>query len=662
MAPAWRRSRRGWLHESKDDTMCGIAAMLSGAGISSDALADATRVLKHRGPDGQGVWVAPSRQVGLGHARLSIIDLATGRQPISDEENQTHVVVNGEFYGYERLQQELERSGHRLRTRSDSEVVLHLYEDLGTRCLEHLRGEFAFVLWDARNQTLLAARDRFGIKPLYYAHHRGTLYLASEIKALLAMGVPAVWDPESLYQYAFVSIDEDRTIFQGIYQVPPGHCLLATVTGHRLVRYWDFDYPRAAAGPAALDEAWWVGKVRASLLDAVRVRLRADVPVGVYLSGGVDSSTILGMAAELTSSPLDAFTVSFSGEAFDEIGLASEMADRVNARCHSVRVDEQMLADHFSDALWHFETPVVNLNGVAKYLLSALVRANGYKVILTGEGADEVFAGYSHLVRDVALGQARQSGTDHGGGIVSAEVNEAMGGLYLPVGESLPTDSLKRTLGHVPTWLEARSGAGVRLRSLFAEGFRAEFADRDPFRAFLNRLDVPGQLTGRDALHQAMYLWSKAHFHATILSVCGDRSEMAHSVEGRHPLLDHPLVELAREIPATMKVRGSVGKHILREVARPYITDAIYRRPKQPFTAPPLIGGRTSRLHEMTQDVLRGPALDSVPFFDRKAVLALLDSLVDEQGRTKVGALWGAPLVTVLSACAIQDRFQPSAR
>jgi asparagine synthase (glutamine-hydrolysing) len=241
-------------------------------------------------------------------------------------------------------------------------------------------------------------------------------------------------------------------------------------------------------------------------------------------------------------------------------------------------------------------------------------------------------------------------------------VNEAMGGLYLPIGDALPTDSLRRTLGNAPSWLEARSGAGVRLRSLFAEGFRAEFADRDPFRAFLNRLDVTGQLTGRDALHQAMYLWSKAHFHATMLSVCGDRSEMAHSVEGRHPLLDHPLVELAREIPAALQVRSGVGKHILREAARPYITDAIYRRPKQPFTAPPLIGAGTPRLRDMAQDVLRGKALDDVPFFDRKRVLALLDSLLDEQRGANVGALWGAPLVTILSACVLQDRFRPSAR
>jgi len=642
--------------------MCGIVAMLSSDAISPDALARATRALRHRGPDGEGIWVAPSRRVGLGHARLSIIDLATGGQPIADEENLAHVVVNGEFYDYERLQRELERSGHRLRTRSDSEVVLHLYEDMGTRCLEHLRGEFAFVLWDDRNQTLLAARDRFGIKPLYYASHRGTLYLASEIKALLAMGVPAVWDRESLHQYAFVSIDDDRTVFQGIYQIPPGHCLLATVTGHRLVRYWDFDYPQEAASPTPEPEheQGFIEKVRTSLRDAVRVRLRADVPVGVYLSGGVDSSTILGMAAELTSSPLDAFTVSFCGEAFDETSLAMEMADRVNARCHAIRVDDGMLADHFSDAVWHFETPVLNLNGIAKYLLSDLVRANGYKVILTGEGADEIFAGYSHLVRDVALTRPGTGGTDGAGGI-SAEVNEAMGGLYMPIGDSLPTDSLRRTLGHVPSWLEARSGAGVRLRSLFAEGFRSEFANRDPFRVFLNRLDVHGQLAGRDPLHQAMYLWSKAHFHGTILSVCGDRSEMAHSVEGRHPFLDHPLVELAREVPATMKVRGTVGKHILREVARPYITDTIYRRPKQPFTAPPLLGGQASRLREMTQDVLRGPALGDVPFFDRKGVLALLDSLLDDRPGTNVGPLWGAPLVTILSTCVIQDRFRPSA-
>ena len=239
--------------------MCGIVALFSNAGsVSREALAHATDALQHRGPDGQGVWVAPHRRVGLGHTRLSIIDLSTGDQPIANEDERLRVVVNGEFYDYERYRRELTVRGHRLRSRSDSEILLHLYEEEGTACLRHLRGEFAFALWDEPNGVLFAARDRFGIKPLYYGRFGDTLYLASEAKALFAAGVPARWDSESVFQDLHGVLDGDRSLFDGICQVPAGHYLLASRNHVKIARYWELDFPRLEAEPPVRSESEYV--------------------------------------------------------------------------------------------------------------------------------------------------------------------------------------------------------------------------------------------------------------------------------------------------------------------------------------------------------------------------------------------------------------------
>ena len=232
--------------------------------------------------------MSSDRRVALGHARLSIIDLTTGDQPIASEDGQTRIIVNGEFYGYEAIQRELEQSGHRLRTRSDSEIALHLYEDFGVQCLHRLRGEFAFVLWDERNRTIFAARDRFGIKPLFYAWHEETLYFASEVKALFAAGVPARWDAESVYHSVEIGGPQVRTLFDGVFQIPPGHYMIAGEKHMQVNQYWDFHYPRADLAAPRRSDADWAAEFRFALEEAVRIRLRADVPVGCYLSGGLE--------------------------------------------------------------------------------------------------------------------------------------------------------------------------------------------------------------------------------------------------------------------------------------------------------------------------------------------------------------------------------------
>ena len=311
--------------------MCGIVAAFSRRdSVSAVALQRGTQSLHHRGPDGHRHWISRDCRVGLGHTRLSIIDLVTGDQPIASEDGRTHIVVNGEFYGYEPIQRELEDDGHRLRTRSDSEIALHLYEELSTECLHRLRGEFAFVIWDEANRVMFAARDRFGIKPLFYAFHGETLYFASEVKALFAMGVPARWDAESVGQTVEFGGHTMRTLFDGVFQIPAGHYLLATDRHVQVKQYWDFHYPKAEEA-TTLSDAEYSAELRHVLEEAVRLRLRADVPVGCYLSGGLDSCSMLGLAARHHPEPIRAFTLTFDHGNYDEEKEAREMAAKAGA-------------------------------------------------------------------------------------------------------------------------------------------------------------------------------------------------------------------------------------------------------------------------------------------------------------------------------------------
>jgi asparagine synthase (glutamine-hydrolysing) len=639
--------------------MCGIAAFFSrDKCISAERLKRATNSLHHRGPDSQGVWLSPNQRVGLGHTRLSIIDLTTGDQPITNEDDQLHIVVNGEFYDFERQRRDLEKRGHLFQTRSDSEIALHLYEEFGAHCVQQLRGEFAFVLWDEANQTLFAARDRFGIKPLYYAIHNNTLYLASEIKALFVAGVPARWDHESFYQAATGPAMPDRTLFDGVYQVPPGHYLTATTNGMRILRYWEFYYPPAdELGADTRDGSAFVEEFTAVFEEAVRLRLRADVPVGCYLSGGLDSCSVLGFAARLSSSPIQAFTLTFDQAAYDESEIAREMAARAGAKFHPIPIKQSDIADNFADAIWHSETLCGNGHGVSKYLLSRAVRDAGYKVVYTGEGSDEIFGGYVHFRIDML--QYNTQGQD------AAEVerlvqrlevaNSVSRGMLMPAGETGPLESVERLLGFVPGCLKLFGAGGQQRQTLFDADFKARFAGRDSIRLFLDSLDLPGVLNGRDPVNKSLYVWAKSVLPNYILNLLGDRMEMAHSVEGRVPFLDHHVVECVCRAPVSLKIRGVTEKYLLREAAKPVIIETAYRRQKHPFLSPPATMVPTELFHQMMQDTLRGPILGSLPFYDQKKVVALLDQLPEMSDSERMG--WDAVLTSMLSACVIQDRF-----
>jgi asparagine synthase (glutamine-hydrolysing) len=642
--------------------MCGIVAFFSRREpVSQAALERATRSLHHRGPDGQRHWISADRRVGLGHARLSIIDLATGDQPIASEDQCTHIAVNGEFYGYEAIQQELQRAGHRLRTRSDSEIALHLYEDLGAKCLHRLRGEFAFVLWDEVNRIMFAARDRFGIKPLYYAFHDQTLYFASEVKALFAAGLPARWDGESVFHSVESGGHQMRTLFDGVFQVPPGHYLLATDGHIQVNQYWDFNYPCARCTRPPRSDADYAAELRHALEEAVRLRLRADVSVGCYLSGGLDSCSALGLAARHHRGPIRAFTLTFDRADYDEEKEAKEMAAKAGAEFYPIPIRQDDLADHFAEAILQSETLCINAHGVAKYLLSRAVRDAGYKVVITGEGSDEILGGYAHFRRDMLL--YNQQGQDPAEVAALLEslnrLNPVSRGLLLPHGESLPLENVRRVLGFVPSWIEAFSGRTITMRNLLAVDFLAQFGHRASYHALLNELDIRGQLEDRDPVHVSLYLWSKTLLPNYILAMLGDRMEMGHSIEGRVPFLDHHVVEVIRSLPVSQKIHGMTEKYVLREAVRDVITDTVYRRQKHPFLSPPATLNPKEKLSTMMNDTLRGSVLASIPFFDQKKVVALLDSLesMDQTAHVAIDPT----LMMLMSICVLHQGFHLTA-
>ena len=638
--------------------MCGIAAILSQNGpVPAAALRRATAALRHRGPDAERTWVSPSGRVGLGHTLLVIND-PQGHQPIASEDGRLHIIVNGQFYDFKRIRAELEARGHRFRTRSDSEIALHLYEDLGAGCLEQLRGQFAFVIWDEETGRLFAARDRFGLKPLFYAEHEGALYLASEAKALFAAGVPRGWDERGVYHWLLACPDERRSLFRGIRQVPPGHVLRAGRGGVRLERYWDLPVAgrgrkspggQAAAASAEFDRV--VERTRELTEEAVRLRMVAGVPVGCLISGGLDSSSVLGMAATCTDGPVAAFTVGFERREFDETPGAREMAAAAGADHTVVTLSDADLADHFADAVWHAETLQYNTHGAARYLLSRGVREAGYRSVLAGEGADEAFFGYEFL--RAATGASR-------GGLGPRKLLRILSGLLRSPKRHHPTLAavspwlarLALLLPAAPSLFTRLSGGLGLIQSVCSRDFLRGFDSYDPYRTYYRRCKKAADLSRREPARRLLYLWLHsifANYH-----MAADRLDMAHGVEVRLPFLDHELFEYCNSLPLAVLTDHAREKHLLRQAVRSYIPDAVYGAVKRPFMAPSAVGV-DGPLHDFLQDTLRGEAMKAVPFVDAGAVGGVLDGLagLGEGDRGSVDSL----LLMLASVAVLQGRW-----
>lgn len=604
--------------------MCGILAVVSPS-FSTEQATRALASLRHRGPDGYGLWRNRRGDVLLGHTRLSIIDPDGGHQPIENEAGDVAVVVSGEFYEYERAIRELAARGHRFRTRSDSEILVHLYEEHGLDVPQYLRGEFAYVVWDESRSRLVAGRDRFGVKPLFYTVIDGGLWIASEAKALFAAGLPAEWDEDALYQNLFLIHEAGRSLFAGVEQLPAGHQLVFENGRVRTLRYWDLDYP-AIADAEPMDESKALGAFREALDEAVRIRLRADTQVGYFLSGGIDSSAVVALASKHWSSPGRAFTVRFGDPEYDEGEQARQTSADVGAAFTPIPLSNDALADAYPEAVAQAET-IGNLHAAARYLQCRAVRQAGYKVALTGDGADEVLAGYVHYAADAAGAN-----------------NSVLPAALQP---------MRARLGHVPCWIRMLAVERSIFHLLLARDYRERMRSRQPYTECLDSLDWAGQMKGRDPLHQSLYLWSKTMLPNYVLGA--ERLEMAFAVETRPPFLDHLLFDTIRRLQPSLLVRNRHGKSALRQVAQGLVGDSVLTQTKHPFAAPAHLSCPESRLHARVDETFRDGGLEALPFFDTAAVLALWTELPGMAASRQFAA--EPVLLMIFCACVLHQRY-----
>jgi asparagine synthase (glutamine-hydrolysing) len=481
--------------------MCGIFATMTRNGLSTERRDTALKLLEHRGPDGTGSWTSRDGQWTLGHTRLSIIGLRNGSQPMASPDGAVHVVVNGEFYGYRELRERLRGQGYRFSTDSDSEIAVHLYRERGMQAATKLRGEFAVIIADERQRAMIAVRDRFGVKPLYYAAVNGDVFFASEIKALLALGVPAAWDLEGAT--GGTGRSHEKTEFAGISTVPTGCYAIARDGDVRIYPYWDWEIPTAEQMRAdTRSEAEVVEEFGEALRDSVRQRLVADVEVASYLSGGIDSCAVLGLAQQEMDRPIPAFTLTFDNALYDEASIAEAQAKHVGATYHPIPITGHEIADAFKDAVWHAETQMFNGHGVAKYLLSRAVRAAGIKVVFTGEGADEMLGGYAFFRVDALNDNATLSAAEK-----SALFDEMLGAnaatraLLMPEQVDSPEmQAVQRRLGWLSATLNFAAAPANIVAPLFRDDLPVSVRQFQPLVSALDRLPLAQRVAGRDRL------------------------------------------------------------------------------------------------------------------------------------------------------------------
>lgn len=636
--------------------MCGIAGVMQhdpACPIDPNVLVAMAAVQNHRGPDGFGWKVIDDRGVGFSHARLSIIDLnpERGRQPFFSGNGQFMIVHNGEFYDYKRIRADLASRGYQFRSKSDTELVMHLSDRFGLEAsLPHLRGEFAFAFYERANDRLTLVRDRFGVKPLYWTMTPEGLVFGSEIKVLFAH--PAVqrrFSSQGLYHQLMQTMVPGTTAYEGIYAVQPGQMVIAERQNGRLqVRtktYWDLNFPLQSERGERLSDEEYIEGLRDRFVEAVQLRLEADVPVACYLSGGIDSCTILGVAAACQQSPIKAFTIGFDDQAYDETAIAREMAQAVGADQDILTVEGTDLYRHFVKTLWHTERSIYNTFTVAKLLMSRHVRESGYKVVMTGEGSDELFAGYPQLRLDMILHGMQDASPEERADLEAwlQESNRLFKGNLLAE-KPLEDPDLSKLVGFTPSSLQSWLTAAAYVPKLLHPNHRAATQDYSPGAAIAAALDL-AQIEGRHPLDKAQYVWIKTQFESQVLGWAGDRVDMAGSMEGRPPFLDHPLVEFAVKLPPNMRLRGRSDKYILRETMRSLLPKSLYERQKFAFMAPPSHSNPKEQqaMQALADQYLSKRAIESAGLLDYAEVQSVLDRHADNatpaSERTKLDAV-----------------------
>jgi len=634
--------------------MCGIAGIikLRGARVDREHLERMIATLNHRGPDAREIYV--SGDAGLAHARLSIIDLESGGQPMSSADGRFCITFNGEIFNYVELREELIKKGHRFVTRSDTEVILHLYQEEGERCVHRLNGQWAFAIWDAAQHRLFLSRDRMGVRPLFYTQTAEEFLFASEIKALLAYpGVHAELDLKALDQiFTFWVILPPRTAFKNVQQLPPGHSLVLEDEKPRIWQHWRLEYGCDGDAPKN-QESRLADELLALMSDATRIRLRSDVPVGAYLSGGLDSTFITALTKSLVGDNLRTFSVSFEDPAFDESTYQQEASAFLHTQHSDVRCSEQEIASVFRDVIRHTEQPILRTAPAPLYMLARLVREKGFKVVLTGEGADEILGGYDIFKEAKIRRFWSRSPDSRWRPQLLKRLYPYMEGIqrqpaaYLKNFFHINSDDLESPFfSHLPRW-----ELTAKLKMFFSDATRAETQSFEGLREIERSL--PEAFGSWPAFNQAEYLEAAYLLPGYILSSQGDRMAMAHSVEGRYPFLDHRVVEFAAKLPPRVKMKVLDQKYLLKKAAKGLIPKSIQTRFKQPYRAP---DGKSffAATGGYAKDTLSAENIKRHGIFDPGPVAALVAKF--ESGRA-TSVKDDMALVGILSTQILLDEF-----
>ena len=602
--------------------MCGISGIfdLSGNPINQGLLDRMTSIIEHRGPDGDGHYI--DREVGLGHRRLSIIDVSGGGQPIGNEDGRLQIVFNGEIYNFIELRKELETFGHRFKTKSDTEVIVHAYEQWGAECVNRFNGMFAFAIWDARKREVFLARDHLGIKPLYYVQIGSRLLFSSEIKALLRdPECPREIDLDALAElFTFRSVPSPKTLFKRIFKLPPGHLMLATRKGLAISRFWNW-IPRLRANGR---EGELIEEYQTLLEDAVRLQLRSDVPLGLFLSSGVDSGVLLAIMSQHAAGPVQTFTIGFEeGEKTNEIDDAREMARTFGADHYSMTVTPEDYVHYFERYMMDLEEPVGHEAAPAFHFVSNIT-SKRVKVALTGQGADEPWAGYDRY-KGVKLSGIYSH-------LPKFVTNDLAHLIYRMPGRM---ERLKRglvSLGEpdmLTRFTKIYSFFNADMKAQLYKGALKQQFDADPYgpRHALARLQF--DVKGLDPLTQMLYINTRANLPDDLLMV-GDKTAMANSLEVRVPFLDYRLVEFIESLPSHLKLRGFTGKYLHKKACEKWLPKEVVRRKKKGF-ANPIENWFRVRMKSFVEDCLLGPDSSMGRYFDQDYIRRMLE--LDREGK-----------------------------
>lgn len=605
--------------------MCGIAGIWNlDERVTEGKLHRMISALNHRGPDGTGFYLKSN--IGLAHARLSIIDLTTGKQPIHNEEKNIWVVFNGEIFNYIELRDKLQEKGHQFYTKTDTEVIVHLYEEYGKKFVKYLNGQFAIAIWDEKKQKLILVRDRVGIAPLFYTQEGRSFLFASEIKSILqASKYPTKPNYSALDQLmTFWAPVSPETLFQDIYEISPGQLLELHNGKVNKEYYWDWAYPNDGEyREENLDLL--VNELHDLLIDATQIRLRSDVPVGAYLSGGLDSSVIVSLIHQYGGVPLRTFSLGFKDDKLDEGIYQKEMIDHVNAEHSAITCQSRQIAEEIDNVIWHTEMPILRTAPVPMSLLSSLVRNEGFKVVLTGEGSDEVLGGYD-IFKEAKIRQfwAKYPNSQFRASLLKRlypYLDLSRGRAYLEkfFGESLENSDLLY-FSHLPRWVTT-----AKTKEFFSKDFKAQL--NDDIYSTLEKT-FPKNMKRWHPFNRAQYIESKTLMSGYLLSSQGDRMLMSNSIEGRFPFLDHRLIEFANALHPKYKMKALNEKYILKQAMGSYLPPSIAKRYKQPYRAPDI----PSFFHEgkpvaVVEEYMSKEKLNKYGYFDSDKVGRLLNKI-----------------------------------